>query len=126
MDKPPKKCPGEDGELFLKALSFSSLKIWSHVFRFMCATCSPGHTVTVILSPLVRCIAAAVRSGHLEEPKETAARGTDRPVVHLQTQSLTAGAALHSCMLSVTPEHPSERADAEPDPSTQLSPPPCS
>lgn len=85
----------------------------------------PGHTVTVILSPLVRCIAAAVRSGQWKEPVATAAKGTDRPVVRLQTPTQREDVTQRSYKLSVTPGHQSGKAVVGPGPSRQFSPPPC-
>lgn len=86
----------------------------------------PGRKATVTLSPLVRYIAAAVRSDPLEEPAGTGATGTGRPVVRLRTQPRTAGAARRSYMPSVTPERPVKRAGEGPGPSTPSSLPPCS
>lgn len=125
VEKPPEKCPGEDRDLYFLDFVLFPVRTCLCCLPSCALYCLPGHTVTVIPSPLVHCLAAAVRSGQLEEPRETAARGTDRPVVHLQTQTPTAGAVLRSYKPSVTPEHPSKKADAGPGPSTHLSPPPC-
>lgn len=85
----------------------------------------PGHTVTVILFPLVPWTAAVVHSGQLEGPAETVAVGTARPVVRLQTQTQRAGATLRSYRLSVIPGYPSVTGDATSEPSKHSWPPRC-
>lgn len=122
VEIPPEICPDEDGDGYFLIL----FQEWFTCLPLFALYCLPGHTVTVILSPLVRCIAVAVGSDHLEELTETAAWGTVQPAVHLQTPPRTADAALRSYMLSVTPEHPSTKAAAGPGPSTRFFLPPCS
>lgn len=124
-ETPPEKCPGERRDRHVHCFSLLPLSSSSVATSLHAHVCLPGHKATATLSPLVRYIAAAVRSDPLEEPAETGARGTDRPVVRLRTRTRTAGAAPRSYTLSVTPERPIKKAAGGPGPSTWSSPPPC-